>query len=85
MKLTVVLGYYEAKESYSRIGLLQSYRNLQSYWSRSSGSAALVQGSDPCTRLFNALDLIECTSNAYTKTCDIILAEPGDKKNCENR
>jgi hypothetical protein len=32
LKLTVVLGYYEAMETYSRIGLLRSYRNLQSYW-----------------------------------------------------
>ncbi len=30
-KLTVVLDYYEAKETYSRIGLLRSYGNLQSY------------------------------------------------------
>jgi threonyl-tRNA synthetase len=41
LKLTVVLDYYEALEtysrigllrSYSRIGLLRSYENLQSYW-----------------------------------------------------
>ncbi len=31
-KLTVVLDYYEAMETYSRIGLLRSYGNLQSYW-----------------------------------------------------
>ena len=31
-KLTVVLDYYEAMETYSRIGLLRSYVNLQSYW-----------------------------------------------------
>ncbi len=31
-KLTVVLDYYEAMETYSRIGLLLSYGNLQSYW-----------------------------------------------------
>jgi hypothetical protein len=30
-KLTVVLDYYKAKETYSRIGLLRSYGNLQSY------------------------------------------------------
>ena len=29
-KLTVVLDYYEAKETCSRIGLLRSYGNLQS-------------------------------------------------------
>jgi hypothetical protein len=28
----VVLDYYENKETYGRIGLLQSYGNLQSYW-----------------------------------------------------
>jgi hypothetical protein len=32
LKLTVVLDYYEAMETYSRIGLLRSYGNLQSYW-----------------------------------------------------
>ena len=32
LKLTVVLDYCEAMETYSRIGLLQSYGNLQSYW-----------------------------------------------------
>jgi hypothetical protein len=32
VKLTVVLDYYEAMETYSRIGLLRSYGNLQSYW-----------------------------------------------------
>ena len=32
MKLTVVLDYYEAMETYSRIGLLRSYGILQSYW-----------------------------------------------------
>jgi hypothetical protein len=32
LKLTVVLYYYEAMETYSRIGLLRSYGNLQSYW-----------------------------------------------------
>jgi hypothetical protein len=26
------LDYYEAMETYSRIGLLRSYGNLQSYW-----------------------------------------------------
>ena len=31
-ELTVVLDYYEAKETYSRIGLQRSYGNLQSYW-----------------------------------------------------
>ncbi len=31
-KLTVVLDYYKAVETYSRIGLLRSYGNLQSYW-----------------------------------------------------
>ncbi len=30
-ELTVVLDYYEAMETYSRIGLLRSYRNLQPY------------------------------------------------------
>ncbi len=30
-KLTVVLNYYKAMETYSRIELLQSYGNLQSY------------------------------------------------------
>jgi hypothetical protein len=30
-KLTVVLDYYEAMETYSRIGLLRIYGNLQSY------------------------------------------------------
>jgi hypothetical protein len=33
-ELTVVLDYYEAMETYSRIGLLRSYGNLQSYWIR---------------------------------------------------
>ncbi len=32
MKLTVVLDYYGAIKTYSRIELLRSYRNLQSYW-----------------------------------------------------
>jgi hypothetical protein len=32
MKLTVVLDYYEAMETSSRIGLLRSYANLQWYW-----------------------------------------------------
>ena len=32
VELTVVLDYYEAMETYSRIGLPRSYRNLQSYW-----------------------------------------------------
>ena len=31
-KLTVVLDLYEDMETYSRIGLLRSYGNLQSYW-----------------------------------------------------
>ncbi len=31
-KLTVVLDYYEALETYSGIGLLRSYANLESYW-----------------------------------------------------
>jgi hypothetical protein len=31
-ELTVVLDYYEAMETYSRIGLLRSHGNLQSYW-----------------------------------------------------
>jgi hypothetical protein len=31
-ELTVVLDYYEAMKTYSRIGLLRSYGNLQSYW-----------------------------------------------------
>ncbi len=31
-ELTVVLDYYEASETYSRIGLLRSCGNLQSYW-----------------------------------------------------
>ncbi len=32
VKVTVVLDYYEAMGTYSRIGLLRSYGNLQSYW-----------------------------------------------------
>ncbi len=32
VKLTVVLDYCEAIETYSRIGLLRSYGNLLSYW-----------------------------------------------------
>jgi hypothetical protein len=36
MKLTVVLGYYEAKETYGRIVILQSYGNLQRYWTTTS-------------------------------------------------
>ncbi len=32
MKLTVVLDYYNAIGTYSRIGLLQCNWNLQSYW-----------------------------------------------------
>jgi hypothetical protein len=32
VKLTVVLDYYEAIETYSRIGIRRSYGNLQSYW-----------------------------------------------------
>jgi hypothetical protein len=32
MKLTVVVAYYEAVETYSCIGLLRSYGNLQLYW-----------------------------------------------------
>ncbi len=35
-KLTVVLDYYEAMETYSRIGLPRVYRNLQSYWTTTS-------------------------------------------------
>ncbi len=31
-KPTVVLDYYDAMETYSRIGLLRGYGNLQSYW-----------------------------------------------------
>ncbi len=31
-KLTVVLDYYGAMETYSRIGLLRSHGNLQSCW-----------------------------------------------------
>ncbi len=31
-KLTVVLDYYEAMETYSRIGLLRGHGNLRSYW-----------------------------------------------------
>jgi hypothetical protein len=31
-ELTVVLDYCEAKGTYSRIGLLRSYGNLQWYW-----------------------------------------------------
>jgi hypothetical protein len=31
-KLTVVLDYYDDKETYSRIGLLRWQGNLQSYW-----------------------------------------------------
>ena len=31
-ELTVVLDYYEAMETYGRIGLLRSCGNLQSYW-----------------------------------------------------
>ncbi len=31
-KLTVVLDYYEAMETYSRIGLLRSQGNLKLYW-----------------------------------------------------
>ena len=31
-KLTVVLDYYETMETYSRIGLVQRYGNLQPYW-----------------------------------------------------
>jgi hypothetical protein len=41
VKLTVVLDYYEAMETYSRIGLLQSYGNLQSYWTRSADVATI--------------------------------------------
>jgi hypothetical protein len=37
-KLTVVLDYYEDMETYSRIGLLRSYGNLQSYWTRSKSN-----------------------------------------------
>ncbi len=32
LKLTVVLDYHAAMATYSRIGLLWSYGNLQSYW-----------------------------------------------------
>ncbi len=32
LKLTVVFDYYKAMETYSRIGLLRSHGNLQSYW-----------------------------------------------------
>ncbi len=32
LKLTVVLDYCEELETYSRIELLRSYGNLQSYW-----------------------------------------------------
>ncbi len=31
-ELAVVLDYWEAMETYSRIGLLRSYGNLPSYW-----------------------------------------------------
>ena len=31
-ELTVVLDYYGAMKTYSRIGLLRRYGNLQSYW-----------------------------------------------------
>ena len=43
-KLTVVLDYYEAMETCSRIGLLRSYGNLQSYF-----RAALTILSDLAT------------------------------------
>ncbi len=32
LKLSVVLDIYKAMETYSRIGLVRSYGNLQSYW-----------------------------------------------------
>ncbi len=41
-KLTVVLDYYEAIETYSRIGLLRSYRNLQSYSSAEFNTSAML-------------------------------------------
>ena len=31
-KLSVLLEYQDVKETYSRIVLLRSYENLQSYW-----------------------------------------------------
>ncbi len=32
LKLTRILEHCEAMETYSRIGILRSYGNLQSYW-----------------------------------------------------
>ncbi len=40
--LTVVLDYYDAKEPYSRIGLLRSYGTLQSYWTTTKLSKLTV-------------------------------------------
>ncbi len=41
-ELTVVLDYYEAKETYRRIGLLRSHGNLQSCWTTTKPSKLTV-------------------------------------------
>jgi hypothetical protein len=42
MNLTVVLDYYEVKETYSRIGLPRSQGNLQSYWTTTKSKKLTV-------------------------------------------
>ena len=49
-ELTVVLDYYEALETFSRIGLVRNYRNLRSYWTT--------------TYIFNNYSRIELTLSA---------------------
>jgi hypothetical protein len=55
-KLTVVLDYYESMETYSRIGLLRSYGNLQSYWTTTNlGKLTVVldyyEPKETCSRI----------------------------------
>ncbi len=59
--LTVVLDYYEAMETYSRIGLLRSYRNLQSYFGllRSYGNLQSYWTTTKIRKLTVVLDYYE--------------------------
>ncbi len=67
-KLTVVLDYYEAKETYSRIGLKRCQGNLQSYSPMAPGSFPFtisVSTSVLSFLLFSSFTTINYTRNEW--------------------
>jgi hypothetical protein len=63
-KLTVVLDYGNAKETYSRIGLLECQQNLQSYWTTGMPrELTVVLDYGNVKETYSRIELLGCNGN----------------------